>query len=65
MIGRCGASCYDAPANTRCACICRGANHGRGRLAAMASARALSESFSDSQVHPEADQMLIPGIETE
>jgi hypothetical protein len=60
-LGACARSCYDADADTKCSCICGGENHGQGRIFAMAGARELSEQFSHSDVHPEADQLVIPG----
>lgn len=61
LLGRCCASCYDASPETECRCICRGANHSKGRLVAMAGARELATSFGAAEVHPEADQLTIPG----
>ena len=61
LLGRCCASCYDASPETECRCICRGENHSKGRLVAMAGARALAETFGSAKVHPEADQLTIRG----
>lgn len=60
-LGACAASCYDASPDTHCQCICGGQNHGVGRLAAMGGALELAEGFSCATVHPEANQLLIPG----
>ena len=62
-LGACSASCYDAAPDTICKCICGGAFHGRGRLHAMSRANELADEFSSATVHPEADQIIIPGTD--
>jgi len=59
-LGRCDGKCYDAPPHTRCVCVCGGANHGVGRLDAMASAERIAERWTGThatcELHPEARQ---------
>lgn len=43
-VGVCDRKCYDAKGG-RCACICGGANHGVGRLAAIRNTRDLGEHW--------------------
>lgn len=46
LVGRCDAKCYNAH-EPQCACICGGANHGRGLDQALDNTRQLAESWLD------------------
>jgi len=45
-LGACTAACYDSAENTPCVCVCRGANHGKGRLVAMSSAEEIAATWT-------------------
>lgn len=60
-LGHCDRKCYDADPETPCVCVCGGWNHGVGRVAAMGNGREIAEKFTNSELHPETDQVVIPG----
>ena len=62
-VGQCAAHCYNADPHTICRCVCGGLNHGVGRVRAMANGRDLARQHERTTVHPEVDQMLIPGLD--
>jgi hypothetical protein len=43
-IGRCDSKCYEAT-ERECACVCHGANHGRGITKAMEQTRVMAERW--------------------
>lgn len=62
-LGQCSAACYDARPDSICRCICAGANHGVGRVRAMANAHDLAKNHANTTLHPETDQITIPHLD--
>lgn len=61
-VGRCWERCYDADSH-QCHCVCKGANHGRGRAYALAGALEIAETWRalgcDVELNPEARQLSL------
>ena len=61
-IGRCSASCYDAPPGTRCRCVCGGKNHGVGEIVAMGQSHELRRKFESAELHPATAQVVFEDL---
>lgn len=57
-IGRCTGRCYDAHPSSPYSCVCRGLNHGIGRLEAEANLSAVAALYPNAAVAIKGQQVL-------